>query len=128
MRCRECLCCGIARPFAEGAVADFYRDTYSSAAPWELHKAAVLARDYLEKVRPFVVSGSRPLTMLEVGAGYGFFSKLVVERYECRVDIVEPSAVCRDSVRRAPDGIRTVFSSMDEVPVEDIYDTIFSFH
>ncbi|MDB5174744.1 MAG: methyltransferase [Phycisphaerales bacterium] len=130
-RCEKCLSCQIKTPFAAADLEEFYRTSYFSEQPWELHKARVLAFDYLEKVRPHVVrAGARNSLALEIGAGYGFFADLVPSKLGMRLDVVEPSQSCRDFILRRHGSGREgkLVESLAELRGCETYDNAFAFH
>ncbi|MFM8890720.1 MAG: class I SAM-dependent methyltransferase, partial [Planctomycetia bacterium] len=126
-RCARCSACRISPEFPAEAVRRLYEKVYFQADPGGLEKGRVLAADYLVKV--LRAAGERPIAgrMLEIGAGYGFFARALAAKSGAAVDVVEPSESCRTSMREQGEP-GTVYTSLDEVPARQQYDSIFCFH
>lgn len=126
-RCIRCHACRVSPPFPEHVVRAHYEQTYFSMEPGEIAKGRALADDYLAKVE--AASGARPIAgrALEVGAGYGWFARVLAEKTGVSVDVVEPSVACRSYIHEhGPHA--DVFASLADVPSGRRYDDVFCFH
>jgi len=127
-RCPVCLSCQSDPLFSESQVEDFYRTQYFSRQDWQVAKAKLAAADYFKKISRKVA----PLKMnraLEIGSGYGFFTKLVLEQHpDCQMDVVEPSEDCRNFMKEHLPKIHSLNLTLDAVPEQSSYDAVFCFH
>lgn len=126
-RCEGCRSCQISPAFAEEDVRKLYEVTYFETQPGAVEKGRALAIDYLQKFKHLSAKGNSSGRALEIGAGFGFFAELARRELGIEFDVVEPSLVCQEELRRRRFNGR-IYESLEELPPLQKYNLIFAFH
>lgn len=132
-RCPTCHSTRITPPFDPAALNQYYQDDYFKAADWELHKSALLATDYWQKISSHANSSASSSTspwagpMLEIGSGFGHFARLLHQKTALPIDVVEPNKACQQYMQtHGLTGHR--YDHLTSIPAGKQYAHVFAFH
>lgn len=128
-RCTNCGSCQADPIFPADLVKEYYQNSYFSRQQWQLTKAQLLASDYLEKISKYLITNKISSThALEIGAGYGFCANELVNRYNLKLDVIEPSDDCKNFISCQFPKIEIIADTIDEIAYNKKYDHVFCFH
>lgn len=126
-RCPSCETCQLDPMFSEARIQEFYETSYFSREHWQVRRSDLLAKDYTK-----LIQGNLPTTdgfsVLEIGAGYGYFANQFGKQFGITVDIVEPSRDCVEFVQSNWRNVRCLGADLSAAGESPKYDAIFLFH